>query len=90
MVVAKTLLNKGDERVALDTFREWKALCVDFPVALQLDSGFRIAYQIGLALQGWWVPCQAYLTLEGICRQWSVTWIATESGAASGAHLHMR
>lgn len=78
MVIAKALLNKRHECVALDAFREWKALCVDSPVALKLDCGLSITYQMGLALQAWWVPCQAYQTLEGICRLWSVKWTSRD------------
>ncbi len=43
MMIAKTLLNKGDERLALDAFCEGQAVCIDFPFALKLDSSLSIA-----------------------------------------------
>jgi hypothetical protein len=43
MMVAQTFLDQRDEGVALDAFGEGKVVSIDFPVALELDGGLRIA-----------------------------------------------
>ncbi len=43
MVIAKALLNKRDEGLALDTFAEGQTFCVNFPFALKLDSSLSVA-----------------------------------------------
>ena len=45
MVVPQALLNKRDKSVAFDACCKRKALCINFPVALELDSSLGIAYR---------------------------------------------
>jgi hypothetical protein len=52
MVIAKTLLNKRDERVALDAFCEGQTLYIDSPISLKLDSGISIAYTVWFSVAG--------------------------------------